>query len=193
MSSRGEAPPSGWVSLDGVLRPGQRVADFLARAQRVIGMCRDENCTRRLVLDPMELQRRGLEQLSMSEVTRLHRCLRIGGCAISFHNDPPDRPLRLGHLRGKPFVRVRLRCRGNGCRYYRVWRAEEMIAGLAKRGGGDDATEIFSLGAKMTSPCPLCKKANWSVAVLWINTDTIGWKAQGERGFDQIAAKPATD
>lgn len=193
MASRGEAPPSGWVSLDGVLRPGQRVVDFLARAQRVIGTCRNDNCTRRLVLEPSELQRRGLEQLPMSEVTRLHRCLRIGGCAMSFHNDAPSRPLRLGDLRGKPFVRVRVRCRGNGCRYYRVWRVEEMISGLAKRGAGDSATEIFGLGGKMTSPCPLCQKANWGVDVLWINTDTLGWRAQGERWFDELAAKPAPD
>jgi hypothetical protein len=169
------------------------VADFAARHQRIVGTCPQDHCTRRVVLVPAELQRQGLDRLSMADVMRLHRCHRIGGCPLSFHNEAPQSPLTLAHLRGKPFVRVRVRCRGNGCRYYRVWRAEEMIAGLAKRRQGDDHTELFGLGAKMTSPCPVCKRANWAVDVLWIDTDTMGWKARGESWFDELAARPARD
>ncbi len=193
MTSRGESPPEGWVSHDGVLRAGVRVQDFVARAQRIVGTCRHDGCSRRLVLQPQELQRQGLGQLNIGDVKRLHMCQRIGGCSLSFHHDPPERPLRLAHCLGKPFVRIRVACRGTGCRFHRVWKVEEMIAGLVKRGQGDHATEIYGLGARMTSPCPLCKRANWRVDVIWANTDQMGWKARGEEYLVDLAQKRLED
>ncbi len=84
------------------------------------------------------------------------------------------------------------RCRGVGCRFYRLSRAEELVEGLRKRGAGDESAEVYGLAAaKMTSGCPVCKTVNWAVDVLWINTETLGWKGQGERWFDDVAAKAA--
>jgi hypothetical protein len=59
-----------------------------------------------------------------------------------------------------------------------------MIAGLEKRGQARSRTEVEGLGAKMTAACPVCKRVNWTAEILWINTDTQGWKALGERSFD---------
>ena len=59
-----------------------------------------------------------------------------------------------------------------------------MIAGLEKRGQGDGRTEVDSLGAMMTSACPLCKKVNWAAEIHWVDTSTMGWKALGERTFE---------
>ncbi len=193
MASRGDDPPAGWTASDNVLRPGSRVCDFAARGQTLIGVCSAQDCRRRTTLAPDALLRIGAPGLDMARVKRLWACQRLDGCSMSWHNEPPTNPLRLGHCRGKPYVRLKVRCRGNGCRYYRVYRAEEMIEGLRKRGVGDADAEIFTLGARMTSGCPLCKKANWTVDVLWLNTDTTGWKQIGERWFDEIAARSAVD
>ena len=40
----------------------------------------------------------------------------------------------------------------------------------------------------MTTACPLSKPSNWTADVLWVSTDTMGWKALGERTFDQREA-----
>jgi hypothetical protein len=121
----------------------------------------------------------------MSQVKRLWRCQRIDGCGLDFHDEPPLNPLRLGQFVGRPNVRARLRCRGNGCTFYRVWRVEEMIAGLEKRRQGDDRTEVLGLGTKMTTACPLCKRANWTAELLWVSTTSQGWKTLGERSFSE--------
>lgn len=63
-----------------------------------------------------------------------------------------------------------------------------MIAGLTRRRQGDDRTEIETLGKKMMTACPLCKRTNWTADVLWVSTDTMGWKALGERSFEQRGA-----
>jgi hypothetical protein len=123
----------------------------------------------------------------MRQVQGLWRCQRLDGCGLDFHNEPPLHPLRLDQFVGRPNVRVRLRCRGDRCKFFRVWRVEEMIAGLVKRRQGDDRTEIEALGKKMTAACPL-KRVNWTAEVLWVSTDTMGWKALGERSFEQRGA-----
>ncbi len=184
-----DAPPKGWVSLDGVLKPGAAVGDYAARAQRVIGTCQAEGCKRRLVIDADDLVRAGFERVRMSEVQRLARCARLGGCGLSYHDEEPARRLRLEHCQGRAHVRLRLRCDGNGCRFYRVWTVEEIVQGLARRGAGDERTPVDELHAKLTGQCPVCKKSNWRADVLWLNTDTTGWKQRGEEWFADVAAK----
>ena len=63
-----------------------------------------------------------------------------------------------------------------------------MIAGLTKRRQGDGRTEVEKLGAMMTTACPLCKRSNWTADVLWVSTDTMGWKALGGQLFDDLIA-----
>lgn len=179
---------TGWVSTSGVIEPDERVAGYAARGQSVKGVCRTAGCTRRIELEPKELCGKGLSLLTMRQVQQMWRCQRIDGCGLDFHKEPPLYPLRLQPFVGMPNVRVRLRCRGTGCKFFRVWRVEEMIAALIKRGQGDGRTEVEALGAKMTSPCPACKKTNWTADVLWINTDTMGWKVRGEAAFDDRKA-----
>ena len=120
----------------------------------------------------------------MRKIQDLWRCHRIDGCGLQFHNEKALFPLRLEHLRGRPNVRVRLSCRGERCKFFRVWRVEEMIVGLQKHGQGDERTDLDTLGAKMTAPCPICKKANWTADVLSVNTESAGWKALGEQTFE---------
>jgi hypothetical protein len=137
-------------------------------------------------LEPKALSAIGLGLLSMTVVSRMWQCQRPDGCRLDYHDTTPEVPLRLSHFVRRPNVRVRLRCRGQGCTFCRVWRVEEMIAGLKKRGQGGEATEIAALGKMMSGPCPLCKKADWTGEVLWVDTATMGWKVNGERSFDRL-------
>ena len=124
-----DGPPPGWVSHGGAIEPASRVADYAARGQVVKGVCRATGCNRRVALEPKALCGAGLGLVSMDQVKSLWRCHRIDGCALGFHNEPPLNPLRLDHFIGRPNVRLRLRCRGDRCKFFRVWRVEEMIAG----------------------------------------------------------------
>jgi hypothetical protein len=179
-------PPAGWVSLGGVLEPGSRVADYAARCQRVKGTCRAHGCHRRIDLDPKALCATGYGAVNMRRIRDLWRCHQLDGCELTFYDDTPDNPLRLGHLEGLLHVRVRVRCRADKCRYLRAWRAEEMVKALTERGAGDERTEIVQLAGLMKSPCPLCARCNWTVDVLWANTDSVGWRQGGGKVFDRI-------
>ena len=176
--------PSGWAATGGILQPSDLVSGYAARVQGVKGTCRNTGCRRSVELDPKELSDLGYGRIPMRKLQQLWRCQRLEGCGLSFHNEPAQNPLRLSQLVGRPNVRVRLRCQGNGCKFFRVWRVEEMIAGLEKRGQGDERTDCDTLGAKMTSGCPLCKKVNWKSDIVWVNTDTAGWRALGEKTFE---------
>jgi hypothetical protein len=178
--------PSGWTSRSGVLGPAESVEAYAARAQVVKGVCRAKGCFRKVELEPRTLCGQGLGRLPMDQVQRLYRCARLDGCGLDYHREPPLNPLRLEQFVGRPNVRVRLRCRGDRCRFFRVWRVEEMIAGLAGRGRGSGRTEIDELGAMMTSACPLCKRVNWTAEVLWVDTSTMGWRALGEGSFEKL-------
>jgi hypothetical protein len=122
----------------------------------------------------------------MRRIRDLWRCHQLDGCELTFYDDTPDNPLRLGHLEGLLHVRVRVRCRADKCRYLRAWRAEEMVKALTERGAGDERTEIVQLAGLMKSPCPLCARCNWTVDVLWANTDSVGWRQGGGKVFDRI-------
>jgi hypothetical protein len=150
----------------------------------VKGVCRARGCNRRVELDPKDLCGGGLALLNMRQVQTLWRCQRVEGCGLDFHKEKPLNPLVLGQFVGRPNVRVRLKCRGDRCKFHRLWRVEEMMEALEKRKQGGGRTEVDGLGAMMTTACPLCKKVNWAAEVLWINTDTMGWKARGERSFE---------
>ena len=147
-----ELPP-GWASLDGTVQPAETVAAYAARVQFVKGACRDKACNRRVTLDPKDLCGKGLGQLQIGQVKRLFRCGRIDGCRIDWHNEPAELPLRLDMFVGRPNVRVRVSCRGKGCTFFRVWKVEEIIAGLQKRKVGDGRTEVDKLAPLMTAPC----------------------------------------
>jgi hypothetical protein len=167
-------PPAGWVSLGGVLEPGSRVAGYAARGQRVKGTCRAKGCNRRVDLDPKLLCGAGYAAVNMRRLRDLWRCHQLDGCELTFYDDVPDHPLRLGHLEGLSHVRLRIRCRADKCRYFRAWRAEEVAKALTDRGAGDERTEIAQLGSLMKAQCPLCGRTSWAVDVLWANTESVG-------------------
>jgi hypothetical protein len=183
--------PPGWTSSNGIVGPGERVADFAARGQPVKGVCRSQGCTRRVELDAAALCKGGLAALSMRQVQKLWMCQRLDGCGLDFHNEPPAIPLRLELFIGRPNVRLRLRCRGGGCKFFRLYAVEQIIAGLEQRKKGGGRTEVAALGALMTTACPTCKKTNWAAEVLYVDTDTMGWKALGEKSFGSIPARAA--
>jgi len=177
--------PEGWTSENGVVTASGTIAAYAARLQLVKGACREKGCSRRIEIDARHLCGRGLGRLSMQQIQDLYRCHRIDErCAIQWHAEPAQNPLRLGALVGKPNVRVRVRCRGNECKYFRVVRVEEMIAGLMKRKQGDEKTDVDALPKLMTSGCPICHKTNWAVEVLYVSTQTMGWRQMGERSFE---------
>jgi len=178
----------GWTSVGGMLEPDERVAGYAARRQVVKGICRAKGCFRRVALEPATLCGLGLGLIAMRQVERLWKCQRFDGCGLDFHSEPAGRPLRLEHLVGRPHVRLRVRCRMGACRFFRVFRTEEMIAGLRKRRQGDERTEVAALGAMMTSACPTCGKVSWAAEVLWQRTDSVAWKQQGERVFGPVSS-----
>jgi hypothetical protein len=179
-----DRPPKGWTLSNGAVSPGDRVADFAARDQRVKGVCHAKGCSRRVELEPKTLCAQGLGLLAMAAIERMWRCQRLEGCNLDFRETPAELPLRLSQFVGRPNVRLRLKCREHGCKFYRVWRVEEMIGALEKRKQGGPTTQITALGGMMTTPCPVCKKASWMAEVLWVDTSTMGWKVKGERSFD---------
>lgn len=176
--------PSGWTSTNGIVGPGERVADFAARGQPVKGRCRSQGCYRKIDLDAQALCKLGLSTLQMRQVQKLWMCQRLDGCGLDFFNEPAAIPLRLELFVGRPNIRLRLRCRGNGCKYFRLYQVEQVIAGLEARKKGGGRTEVTALGALMSGPCPTCKKPNWVAEVLYVNTETMGWRALGEKSFD---------
>ena len=184
MAAPDDRPPKGWTVSNGAVSPGDRVADFAAREQGVKGVCRAKGCSRRVELDPTTLCAQGLGLLAMGAIERMWRCQRLEGCNLDFHETPAESPLRLSQFVGCPNVRLRLKCRERGCKFHRVWRVEEMIEGLEKRKQGGPSTQVAALGAMMTTPCPVCKKASWMAEVLWVDTSTMGWKVKGERSFE---------
>ena len=175
--------PPGWTCADGIVAPGERVADFAARGQGVKGVCQSRGCFRKVELDPQALCKGGLAALGMQQLQRLWMCQRLDGCGLDFHNEPMALPLRLDLFVGKPNVRVRLRRRGGGCKFFRIYAVEQMIAGLERRKQGSGRTEVAALGGLMTGGCPACRKTNWGAEVLYVSTETVGWKAVGGRSF----------
>lgn len=101
--------PPGWTSSNGIVGPGERVADFAARGQPVKGVCRSQGCSRRVELEAAALCKGGLAALSMRQVQKLWMCQRLDGCGLDFHNEPPAIPLRLELFVGRPNIRLRLR------------------------------------------------------------------------------------
>ena len=178
--------PAGWVAFNGTVEPSETVAGYAARHQTVWGKCQFAGCDRRLKLEPEMLVKDGVGALLMGQIKTWARCQRPGGCSLTFHNEAPLYPLKLEHFTGLAHVRIRVRCRGHGCKFSRTWPVEVMIKGLQERGQGDERTEIDKLGAKMTSACPLCKKSNWVADVLCADTDTRGWKSNAESYFDRF-------
>jgi hypothetical protein len=63
---------------------------------------------------------------------------------------------------------------------------EQVIAGLETRKKGGGRTEVTALGALMSGPCPACRTSNWVAEVLYVDTETMGWRALGEKSFDSI-------
>lgn len=185
---KSDGPPEGWWSFQGVLTPRQEVASYGVRGQMAKGVCRQKGCSRRVELEPRELCGKGLGLLLMKQVQELYRCSRVDGCGLQFHDEPFRPPLRLDQLVGRPNVRVRLRCDAGKCRFFRIWRVEEMIASLKERGKGGGSTDVEGLGKMMTTPCPLCKKVNWRADILWQNTDNEGWRRGGEIVFEAMGA-----
>jgi hypothetical protein len=184
--------PPGWTSINGIVGPGARVADFAAGGQAVKGVCRSQRCFRRVELDPNAISKSGLAALSMSQVQRLWMCQRLDGCGLDFPPEAPALPLRLELFVGRPNIRLRLRCRGGGCKFFRLYVVEQIIAGLARREKGGGHTEVSALGALMTTACPTCGKTNWAAEILHVDTGAMGWRALGERSFDSIPARPVS-
>jgi hypothetical protein len=173
------------VAFNGLVEPGSLVRDFAARGQTVKATCRAKGCNRRVELDPEVLCSEGLGALRMDRIRLLWRCARFEGCELNFYNEPPAIRLLLGSFTGIPHVRIRLRCRGQGCKFARVYLVEAMIKGLVDRKQGDGRTEIAELPSKMTGGCALCGKNNWAVDVLWADTETMGWRTLGAASFDR--------
>jgi len=183
MLGRRENPPPGWISANGVLEPASQVAAFAARGQVVRGRCESKECARKVRIDPNDLCGKGQGLLKMRQIEQLHRCQRLDGCSLIFYADPSTPPLHLEWLTGRANVRIRLRCRGAGCKFARVWVVETMIEGLKKAGKGHGGTEVQALGKLMTQPCPVCRKVNWTADVLWANTETAAWRQSGAETY----------
>lgn len=188
MIGRGNGLPQGWTTWNGVLEPANQVAAYAARGQIIRGRCETKECNRKIRIEPKDLCGKGQGLLQMKQVEQLHRCQRLEGCSLGFFADPATPPLHLDWLTGRPNVRIRLKCRGHGCKYVRVWVVEQMIAGLKKAGKGGGGTDVHALGKLMTQPCPVCKKVNWAADVLWASTETIGWRQNGEKCFAGMEA-----
>jgi hypothetical protein len=162
------------------LEPASQVAAYAARGQVLKGSCQTKECNRRVRIEPKDLCGKGQGLLTIKHIEQLNRCHRLDGCSLNFYAAPRLPPLHLEWLTGRANVRVRLKCRGNGCTFVRVWVVEQMIEGLKNAGKGHGGTNVHELGKLMTQPCRLCKKVNWTADILWADTGTLGWRQGGE-------------
>jgi hypothetical protein len=164
-----EAPPRGWLALDGLLTPDPTIAGYRARLQEVRGVCSQGDCRRRCTLDLDRLIRRGFGALAVTQAQQLYRCHNLSGCGLEWSEDRRV-GLPVSALFGRAGVRIRFRC--SGCGSFRVALPEA----VAKRMRGDDpqAAEplVSDIAGGAKQPCRQCGKRAWRVDVLWPTRDT---------------------
>lgn len=174
-SSERDTPP-GWTAISGILEPGQSLLDYAARNAEVTGLCRQRDCKRRAAIDFVFWVEKGFGRLTLPDLQRMLRCNRPDGCALDFMGGHPKLDLALSQISGKSNVRVRFKCRGQGCKFSRVAVVEKVIAGLLADKRGDGSTLVCDLPKLLKGACGTCGKVNWQVDVIWANTETAGWR-----------------
>ena len=107
-------------------------------------------------------------------------CQALGGCSMTFSvEDAPGLPIN--YLVGKQHVMIRFLC--NGCRFSRESLPEAVIKKLyAIKAPAGDRTPVDGLAKFAKEPCPMCKKTNWRVFVVWPRRDTMGFRAAHPEG-----------
>lgn len=177
---------AGYIEFCGSIQPGETIADHALRGQTLKAICRAEGCYRRLTLDPAHLRRCGLGALTARKVQALFHCHRLDrSCGLDWLLERPAFPLALAPFVGLQHVRVRLACRTDRCSSQKLFRVEEVVAGLKARSQGDEQTAVDLIGAMMTTPCPTCAKAAWTAGLICADRNSLGWRSRGEGVFDQ--------
>lgn len=180
----GQGQP-GYIEFCGTIQPGETITDHALRGQALKAICRAEGCYRRLNLDPVHLRRCGLGALTARKVQALFHCHRIDrSCGLDWLLERPAFPLALAPFMGLQHVRLRLACGTDRCPSQKVFRVEEVVAGLKARGQGDEGTTVDLVGSMMTTACPTCGKAAWSASLICADRNSLGWHQRGERVFD---------
>ena len=175
LSDDPNAPPDGWLALDGLLVPSATVAGYAARGDEVKGRCHLRDCRRTCHIDMPRLVEGGYGRLPVEALKRLARCGRIEGCAIDWFEERPI-GFRLSWLIGRPHVSIRFMCKT--CKFHRTTLPDRVLAKLREKGPGvaDDAT-VQKLAKLPMEACKNCGKKDWRVDVLWPNVNSAGYRA----------------
>jgi hypothetical protein len=173
------APPEGWLALDGLLVRDATVNGYAARGDEVKGRCHQRDCRRTCQIDMARLVESGFGRLPVEAIKRWLRCSRPEGCALDFQEERPV-GLRLKWLLGRAHVTVRFTCQA--CKFHRDALPDRVFAKIQAKGPGaaDDAT-VEGLGKLPMEPCKNCGKRVWRIEVLWANVNSMGWRAAQAR------------
>ena len=170
-NSATDAPPAGWIALDGLLQPDPTVAGYLARMQEIRGVCGQRDCRRKCEVDLERLARRGFGALPVSAAQQMLKCQNLTGCGLDFHEDRRG-GLPLRALFGRSHVHIRIKC--DGCGFFRVATPEALWRRITKDKDPTYGLLVTEVAAQIKGPCSQCKKTNWRVDVLWPNRDSEG-------------------
>lgn len=158
-------PPPGWTVANGQLEPDRTVSGYLARGCEVRGRCHLRDCRRTCHLDFARMVQLGQGKLSVRDLLPTFKCVRLGGCALDFHEEGGMEPT-LGSLQHRGHAAIRFGCLG--CRRAVVVRPAQVLAKLTATGAKDPYdTPLSKVGGYVTRPCPHCKGRRWNVDVLW--------------------------
>lgn len=181
---QGQCQP-GYVQFCGSIQPGETITDHALRGQVLKAICRADGCFRRLTLDPDHLRRCGLGAISARKIQALFSCHRIDrSCGLNWLLERPARPLTLAPFLGQVHVRVRLACSTHQCASRKVFKVEEIVAGLRAKGQGDERAAVDAIGPLMTTPCATCGKVAWGASLVYADVNSLGWHQRGEGVFD---------
>ncbi len=182
LSGDPNAPPDGWLALDGLLVPSATVAGYAARGDEVKGRCHLRDCRRTCHIDMPRLVEAGFGRLPVEAMKRWLRCSRPEGCALDWFEERPT-GFRLRWLLGRPHVTIRFTC--NACKFNRSTLPDRVLERVRAKGPGaaDDAT-VETLGKLPMAPCKNCGKRNWRVDVLWPDVRSAGYRAAQARAED---------
>lgn len=164
----GNKPPDGWTIAHGCLEEETTVAGYMQRRCAVRGSCYQQDCRRNVHLDYTRMIKNGQGLLRMSEIQATLRCGRLGGCSITWAEEPSLVPT-LGMFVGRENVAIQIRCLGRCKDGIHVTTVATLIARLQGAKTGGPETPIAKMASAIPGPCSGCGTTLWRVDLLWFD------------------------
>jgi hypothetical protein len=181
-------PPKGWKVFAGQLTRDETLWGYLHRKQFVRGSCYTRDCKRNYYLDFELLLRAGYVQVRMSEIQRLLKCNKPGGCSMTFVDEKTGSGLPLSVLASNSAGRIEMTC--GGCKWSKTFTPLQAIAQLEAAKTGYASTLHTELAA-LSKACTHCGRSDWQIVVKW--PTPANQKTYGERRLVEIEHQRQAD